>query len=256
MPSEAQYYWEVFWDLLNSWRPRSNEHREVLVERRRKLVLRIPRALKQYKSEANAMEELTSADRKGKATRQALGVLGDAVVARLQSSDVLLGIRELESNKHLRLAKEKLEVVAEESFPLLALLNRREGGNEEERLAADPILPAMRGNLHLRILELHDVLAVVRGTFADEDASTKADDTQDGANISAADILFCIEYFVAYADEVGASCDVLVCTPRASHSVHGGSGVSTIPSGESAAATLGRTSQENSSSDNGYCSVM
>ncbi|CUF25233.1 Hypothetical protein, putative [Bodo saltans] len=261
MPSEAQYYWEILFDLLESWKPRPREFFETVEERQRKLTVRIPKALKQYRNEVDAMAEVSSTDRRQKASAQARGVLGEAIVSRLLSSQrELLRIQDLESNKHIKLAKEKLEVVVEECFPLLSLLQqdhneRSDDGRHQSNAegvqcasSSDPILPAMRGNLHLRILELHDVLTLLRGL---EDS-----DDNNGNEVSLRNIIHCVERFVGFADNIGAKCGVLVCPPavgghQAEFAANDVSVVSDDISKKSAAIAATSTLD-----DQGYCTVM
>jgi hypothetical protein len=263
MPSESQYYWEIFCDLLESWLPRPREFAEVVELRQKKLSIRIPKALRQYRNEVDSMAEIASTDRRQKASGQARGVLGEAILSRLLSSKKeLLIIQDLESNRHIKLAKEKFEAVIEESFPLLTIIRQyrsedASSGRHHQATATsddghcsaspDPILSAMRGNLQLRILELHDVLTVARSLDGNNG------DHHDG--VSVLNILNCVERFVAFADNVGAKCGVFVCPLAAGHielttkeddcvgdEVHRSGAVV-------AAATA-------DSDDKGYCSVM
>jgi hypothetical protein len=206
MPNEAQYYFEVLFDLLGNWRARPHEHDEAVDTRRQRLAARMPRALRQFRNEADSMEHDSAADRKAKASRQSQGVLLDAIVSKLLCDNLLLSVKDLENNSYLRQAREKLEVVAEESFPLIDLL-WSPGAVDG---AVDPILPAMRGNLRLRILELHDVVAVIIKDLRKKDATCGAAETSwsGEVKVTTADIMYCVEYLAAYADHVGISCGV------------------------------------------------
>lgn len=163
--AEVDYYYDILADLVRSHSQLVRKGSGVAItvaqsQRRSRLEIRLPRALEQLHCEINKLATDTLQDIKTQAWWRCRLLLFEAAVSSGLAGGVTFDVDELIKNYFVTVVQHKLQLVLEEALAFQRAVQESESGSRGGTvMSIGPLLPAMRGNLKLRIFELHDVLS-------------------------------------------------------------------------------------------------